>query len=475
MYIEMEKAVADILRQAVDEKKIAGASVLLVKDGKTVFSVQEGMADRERDQPMRDDTIFRLHSMTKPVLAAAALRLVEQGKLGLEDALADYFHKYENMKVAESDKAAAGSGMISENLQDASGMGMPDCEGNKKNLCLQAARHPIRIYHLLNMTSGLVYPDSETAAGREMDKAFGEITGRLRSDHPFTTQEAADRFASCPLAFEPGRGWAYGVSADVLGAVMEKAVDLPLADLLRKEILEPLGMEDTAFGVPDAKRDRLAAVYEEICEEAPSYESRRDERSQAITAISGEAGNGNRKQVNGKQASRGSNRLVRHEANEMGLACDAPYDPPFASGGAGLCGTLADYRKFAEMLLNRGKTADAGMFCSGVGSGCQLLQPESAAFLTKSSLTRVQQPYFDRVAMFSLGRYTYGGLLRKCLRGDVSPKIARQGEYGWGGQDGTDFAVFPAENAVLLIGMQKVNARMYSLGKKLRGAVLKHL
>ena len=398
MYSKMETALERILQEAVENKKVAGVSVMLIRDKEVVLSLQTGQADRERDLPMRENTIFRLHSMTKPVVAAAAMHLIEQGKLGLEDPVSRYLPACDHLKVAAEEGAAV------------------------------RAQRPMRLYHLLNMTSGLVYPDGDTDAGIRMGEAFSAIMEGMEKTQDacgrggLTTQEAAQRFLQCPLAFEPGMGWAYGVSADVLGAVLEKAADRRLGELLQHEILDPLGMCDTAFGVPDSKRDRLCAVYEE-CPGA------------------GEP-------------------LPLYEAGELGLAYDAPDNPEFESGGAGLCGTLTDYRKFANMLLQGGQ---------------HLLRPETVRYMTGTGINGVQQRAFNRVTMFSLGRYTYGSLMRKCLRSDISPRLARRGEYGWGGQDGTDFVNFPEEKAVLLIGMQKRNARMYSLGKKIRGAVLQYL
>lgn len=392
-YLEMEAALRQVLARAVEEEKAAGVSVVLLQDGKKVISVQEGFAVKEEAAPMREDTVFRLHSMTKPVLAAAALRLMQREKIGMEDPVGDYLPEYRQLRVA----VPGGSTRI--------------------------AARPMCVYHLLNMTSGLVYPDGETQAGREMGSVMDEITRAVRTPRAVSTREAARRMAQSALAFEPGRGWAYGVSADVLGALLEEAAGEELGKLIRKEILDPLDMGETGFGVAAENAGRLAAVYEET-----------------------------------------DGSLSVYDADELGLAGNAPAQPPFASGGAGLCGTLGDYAKFARMLLDEG---DAG--------GHHLLQPEAVRFMTRASLTGVQQQAFDRVTMFSLGRYTYAGLLRKCLRDDVSPRLARCGEYGWGGQAGTDFVNFPRERAILLIGMQKRNARMYSLGKTIRAAVLRYL
>ena len=122
----------------------------------------------------------------------------------------------------------------------------------------------ILVNDLLNMTSGLVYPDEGTEAGRAADKVFQEACGRLHSENPMTTRELADRLSTRPLAFEPGSSWAYGTSADILGAVIEVVSGKRLSEFMREEIFEPLGMKDTAFWVPKEKQSRFAKVYETV-------------------------------------------------------------------------------------------------------------------------------------------------------------------------------------------------------------------
>ena len=111
------------------------------------------------------------------------------------------------------------------------------------------------------MTSGLVYPDEGTEAGRAADKVFGEACSRLHGESPMTTRELAENtFAACPLDFEPGSSWTYGASADVLGAVIKVVSGKRLSEFMKEEIFKPLGMKDTAFWVPKEKQGNYRKV-----------------------------------------------------------------------------------------------------------------------------------------------------------------------------------------------------------------------
>ena len=113
------------------------------------------------------------------------------------------------------------------------------------------------------MTSGIPYPDCWSESQKKMGAFYGEIDRRNATDHPVDTQEFARRVGEeVPLLFQPGEKWSYGASADILGAVLEKAADMPLDELYRKQIFQPLGMTDTDFYVPAEKRSRLAQLYQ---------------------------------------------------------------------------------------------------------------------------------------------------------------------------------------------------------------------
>ena len=113
------------------------------------------------------------------------------------------------------------------------------------------------------MTSGLTYGGNSSAAEFAVGNVIEEIHARLNTEHPMTTLEFADKIGRCPLEFQPGERWKYGVSADILAAVVEKASGMKYGEFLEKELFVPLGMKDTDFYVPGEKLDRLAMTYEQ--------------------------------------------------------------------------------------------------------------------------------------------------------------------------------------------------------------------
>lgn len=220
-----------IMDQAVEEKFIAGASLLVRKNGEEKWFCKSGMADLEKGKSIERDTIFRLYSMSKPVTAAAAMILVERGLLDMGEPVSKFLPGFANQRVAEGNQSVS-------------------------------VKREMNIKDLLCMTSGLSYPNEATPAGREAASVFEKIDQALYSDTPMTTQEVANALGRCRLQFQPGEHWMYGSSADILGAVIEVVSGMRFGEFLKKEIFEPLGMTDTGFYVPREKQGRIAKVYE---------------------------------------------------------------------------------------------------------------------------------------------------------------------------------------------------------------------
>ncbi|WP_338863217.1 serine hydrolase [Myxococcus stipitatus] len=208
-----------VIDKAIQEQRIVGTVVVVVKDGQVVYHRAAGYADREARTPMREDTVFRLASMTKPLVSASALALVEQGKLSLEDPVTKWLPTF-RPKLADG-------------------------------------REPvITVRHLMTHTSGLMY-GFQHAPGQGYPKAG--ISDGLDLQPGLTLEENLRRLASVPLAFEPGARWHYSLSTDVLGAVVARAGGAPLPQVVEKWVTQPLKMKDTAFSVSDATR--LAVAY----------------------------------------------------------------------------------------------------------------------------------------------------------------------------------------------------------------------
>lgn len=190
-----------------------------------------GEADMENHIPVRHDTIFHLYSMSKPITAVAVMKLYEQGKLDIQDAIGKYLPCFKNMTVW------TGAGEVPANRE-------------------------ITVWDCLNMTSGIPYPCQDLESGRRLEETFLRLIARREAGEAVDTMEWMKEVSKAPLVFQPGERWMYGFSADVLGAVVEAASGKRFGQFLEDEIFAPLGMEDTGFFVPEEKCHRFAVAYE---------------------------------------------------------------------------------------------------------------------------------------------------------------------------------------------------------------------
>lgn len=210
------------MERQVADQKIAGGIVVIAHQDKVGFFQTYGSMDREANQPMRSDTIFRIYSMSKAITTAAALTLHDAGKLKLDDPVAKYIPSFANLKVAATNG-------------------------------LRAPNRPMTVKDLMLHTSGITY-----GAGPEALKTAWEQRQPMESS---TLAEMAEKLSHVPLAFDPGSDWVYGASIDVLGRVIEVASGENLDVFLRQTIFQPLDMRDTGFSVPPEKLTRFAANY----------------------------------------------------------------------------------------------------------------------------------------------------------------------------------------------------------------------
>ena len=229
------KLIQECMDRAVDNKEVGGVNLLVNQHGEEVYYAQSGFADIENNIPMSRDTIVRLYSQSKPVTAAAAMLLMQDGIIDLNEPVGNFFDSF-------NDQSCIIDGKISKLPWD---------------------KH-VRIIDLLNMTSGLVYPGCNTEAEKETDALFADAIGRLHGDNQMTTLEFAEKIGEFPLQFVPGSYFQYGTSADVLGAVIEKVTGMKYSAFLKERLFDPLDMKDTALYVPEEKKSRLAKVYERI-------------------------------------------------------------------------------------------------------------------------------------------------------------------------------------------------------------------
>ena len=382
--------IQSVLDEYTQKKYVAGVNVLLYKDNKELGYWQSGYANLAAEKKYSRDTICRMYSMSKTVTAAAAFKLIEEGKLELGQQLKDILPEFAEVTVCTD-------------------------TGRKGNP--HPATRPILIQDLLNMTSGYgygAYWEGSTYGEHETSKLIEELNNDVAGPNKITTQEFAKRIAKIPLNFEPGTDYQYGYSADILGAVIEKVRGKKFSDYLKENIFEPLGMNDTAFYVPQQKQSRLSKIYRTGLEEFTGC--------------------------------------------NLGVGYKMENPPSFESGGAGLCSTVDDYMKFGLMLLNKGKLDNT-----------QVLQAFTVDFMTNATLRDDIQQKFN-IKMEHLSGYTYCNLLRIATEPGKCKALTSKGEYGWDGWLGPYLGIDPANKLVLVLTMQKVDAGTWDLTRKIKSA-----
>ena len=211
--------------------KLPGALVQVWRRGELALNAVLGLADRERQVPLAEDSIFRIYSMTKPVTSVAFMMLVEECKVALDDPVSKYIPEWEHLGVH--------AGGFMESFQT------------------RPAARPMRMVDLLRHTSGLTYGFHQNT---NVDAAYRRLKlGDVATGG--TLDEMIEKLAGVPLEFSPGEAWNYSVSTDVLGYLVGKISGIPFETFLKARIFDPLGMVDTAFHVPEEKASRFCACY----------------------------------------------------------------------------------------------------------------------------------------------------------------------------------------------------------------------
>lgn len=222
----------------VESGALPGIITQVCRKGEIVHTGLSGAMDRERNKAMREDAVFRIYSMTKPVTAVALMMLVEEGKLGLEDEVQTHIPSWKNLGVY------------------ATGMPSLITDGPTQLLTTRPKR-PMKVVDLVTHTSGLTYGF--------MNRTMVDAEYRKLKVGDFQTPGGLDTFieqlSKLPLEFSPGDYWNYSVSIDVMGYLVQKLSGQSFGEFLRTRIFEPLGMNDTAFSVPANKMDRFCTCY----------------------------------------------------------------------------------------------------------------------------------------------------------------------------------------------------------------------
>jgi len=236
---ERLQRITQMIKRRIDAGDLAGAVTLVARRGKVVHLVAQGVSDLDSKQPMTTANMFRIASMTKPVIGTAIMMLVEEGKIRLNDPVARYIPEFRNMKVGV--------------LQPTAGRaGAPGAPGATPSFYTVPAQREITIKDLLTHVSGL---GSGPMGNSDIDKV-------ARKDGE-TLAQYIPRLGGTTLEFQPGSRWTYspGAGFETLGRIVEIASGMPLDKFLRARIFDPLGMKDITFWPTDAQMPRVATVY----------------------------------------------------------------------------------------------------------------------------------------------------------------------------------------------------------------------
>lgn len=379
-----------IIGKEVAHGKVVGANVLIIHNENEIYFKTIGYADKEQKRIMNRDTIFRMYSMTKPITAVAIMILVERKKINLLDPIKKYFPEFSNSLVYSS-------------------------EGNLENI-----NRDINIYDLLNMTSGIPYPDESHESGRKMDKLFKDLIKRREEGELINTQDYIKYISQIPLVQQPGTKWVYGLSADILGGIIEIVTNKKFSQFLKEEIFDPLEMKDTDFFVPKSKLNRFAQNYKW-----------NEERKELIPFTNSHLG-----EYYGE-------------------------DVAFESGGAGLVSTIDDYSHFAMMMINNGEY-----------NGKRILDSKTIKFMTQDKLTKEQKDDFTWDGMKGYG---YGNLMRILINKEEAKTSSSIGEFGWDGWTGNYVSIDPKEKLIILYFIQRCDSGVTPIIEKLKNVIYKSI
>ncbi len=356
------------------EWRIPGNSVCVCHDGKEIFRYSSGYSDLENGIKMNGGELLNIYSTSKVCTVTAALQLYEKGFFLLDDPVYDFIPEFRTLFVKDN------SGEIKK------------------------AEKVMTIRQLFTMTSGLSYNTGSPA----FEKAK-EIT-----DGKMNTLEVIKCLAQDPLAFEPGEKWNYSLSHDVLAAVVEVVSGMKFRDYVRKNIFEPLEMNDTFYHNENV-RDRMAQQYQFI----------NSENDDIVEAQ--------------KTASRQGGTLIN-----VGKRNSLVFGDEYDSGGAGIVTTVSDYAKFAQALALKGKGMNRE----------RILSEGTVELLRANQLNDNQMKYFD----WDVARgYGYGLGVKTMMSRALSGSTGSVGAFSWGGAAGASIFVDPDEKLSLFYAHHMLN------------------
>ena len=375
----------------VESGKLPGVHVAVTRGGKLAYETKIGHADMEAKKPIADDTIYRIYSMTKPICAVAAMILWEEGLFELHDQVKWFIPSFADQKVFRSGTLTA-----------------PRYE---------PVSEPMEMWHLFSHTAGMTYGFVYANPVDQMYRNAGFEWGTPQGKN---LAEVIDVLASLPLMFQPGTEWAYSMSIDVLGRVVEVLSGMTLGEFMKKRIFDPLGMNDTGFFCPEDQAHRLAALY------VPNPADKKAVRSDAMGA-------------------------------------GALHKPVAELGGGGLVSTMSDYVKFAEMLRGGGQL-----------NGVRILGPRTVELMgsnllpNNADLTAFGRPLFSETTFDGVG---FGLGMSVTLDPATAKVPGTPGDFGWGGAASTNFTVDPLEDMTYTIMTQLLPSSTWPIRSQLKQLV----
>ena len=358
----------------VDAGELVGAATLVWRDGSVVQAGCVGWRDVEARIPVERDTLFRIASMTKPITSTVALMLLEEGRFALDDPISRWAPEFESMRVLRAPDGA---------LDDT-----------------DPAGRPITFEDLLTHRSGLTYGDFHSGP---IARAYAAALGG-DIDSTVSPADWIAGLAKLPLIYQPGAGFHYGHSTDLLGHLIARIEGAPLGEVFERRMFAPLGMKDTGFTVPKAKHHRGAKLYG-------------FDESEKLAA-----------------------RLTAAGGSTM---AERPEDMEYVSGGQGLWSTVDDYLAFARMFVGAGEV-----------DGKRLLKPETLALMTTNRLSESQRA---GATMFGMRVFAQGngfglGVAVVLDPATASPLRGRggPGTVSWPGAFGGWWQADPTDRSVMI-------------------------
>src|SRR3954452_572056 len=395
--MNVKDTIEAVLSPLIDDGQLAGAATLIAR-GASVRVACAGMRDLGSRLPIERDTIFRIASMSKPVTCLMALMLFEEGRFRLEDPITRFAPEFDHMRVLRSPQGA---------LEDS---------------C--AAERPITFDDLMTHRAGFTYSDLHRGP---IGKAYAEALGGS-IDNELTPDKWIERLAQLPLIDQPGVGFHYGHSTDLLGFLVARIEDAPLGDVLQRRIFAPLGMKDTGFSVPAEKRIRRA----------------------------GQCGFNDEGRLTALQAIPGGHALP-----------ERPETMTYVSGGQGLWSTLDDYLAFARMFVGE-----------GIVDGVRLLKPQTLRRMASNQLTasqRISARMFGRPIFAEGHGYGLGvAVVTEPEKADPLRCGGGVGAVGWPGAYGGWWQADPNDGSVMIFlahNMVELHQMAAGIGLSVWGAI----